>query len=109
MNTSSSPDELGLSIERTPTGAVVHCTGRITAETVESLRTTVKPLLSPGERVALDLANVSYMDSAGLGALVGFYTSAQAASCQFKLINLEQRIKQLLSITQLLELRWLGS
>ena len=109
MAMNPSPAELEMTIDRTPTGTIVHCTGRITAETMELLRTTVKPLLSQGERVALDLANVNYMDSAGLGTLVGLYTSAKTASCQFKLINLERRLKELLSVTQLIELRWLGS
>ena len=106
MAMNPSPAELEITIDRTPTGTIVHCTGRITAETMELLRTTVKPLLSQGERVALDLANVNYMDS---GTLVGLYTSAKTASCQFKLINLERRLKELLSVTQLIELRWLGS
>ncbi len=109
MTMNPTPAELDVAIDRTPTEIIVHCTGRITADTTELLRTTAKPLLSQGERVALDLANVSYVDSAGLGTLVGLYTSAKAASCQFKLINLDRRLKELLSVTQLIELRWLGS
>jgi len=49
----------------------------------------------------LDLTNVSYMDSSGLGAIVGLYVSAKAASSQLKLINLNQRLKELFSITRL--------
>ena len=98
-----------MTVDKTPTDTIVHCAGRITAETKDVFRTTIKPLLSQGESVAVDLANVSYMDSAGLGTLVGLYTSAKTASCQFKLINLDRRLKQLLSVTQLIELRWLGS
>jgi anti-sigma B factor antagonist len=100
---------LDLNIDRTPAETTVRCTGRITSDTTAFLKTTVKPLLSQSPRVTLDLANVSYMDSSGLGILVGLYASANAAGCRFKLINLTQQLKELLSVTQLMELRWLGS
>jgi len=109
MATNPSPAQLDVTIDNMPSEMTVHCSGRITSDTTELLRTTVRPLLSQSKRVALDLANVSYMDSSGLGTLVGLYTSAQTASCQFKLINLSQRVKALLSVTQLIELRWLGA
>lgn len=109
MTMNPSPTQLDLTIDTTPSETIVHCTGRITMDTRESLKTTVKPLLSQSKRVVLDLANVSYMDSSGLGILIALYTSATSASCQFKLINLNRRLKELLSVTQLIELRWLGS
>ena len=93
--------ELGLTTDRTPTETIVHCTGRITSDTTQSLRTTVKPLFSESKTVVLDLTNVSYMDSSGLGAIVSLYVSAKAAGCQLKLINLNQRLKELFSITRL--------
>ncbi len=108
MATKPSPAQLDVTIDTTPSEMTVHCTGRITSDTTELLKTTVRPLLLQSKRVALDLANVSYMDSSGLGTLVALYTTANAASCQFKLINLNQRVKELLSVTQLIELRWLG-
>ena len=109
MSMNPGPTQLDLTIDTTPTETIVHCTGRITSDTRELLRTTVKPLLSQSRRVVLDLANVTYMDSSGLGILIALYTSATTASCQFKLINLTRRLKELLSVTQLIELRWLGS
>jgi anti-sigma B factor antagonist len=96
--------KLNLTTDRTPTEATVRCTGEITLETTELLRTTVKPLLSQSKMVALDLANVSYMDSSGLGTIVGLLASAKTASCRLKLINVNQRLKELLSITRLNEL-----
>ena len=104
MATNPTSTPLDMTIERTPTGTTVHCAGRITSATTELLKTTVKPLLSQGKMVDLDLANVSYMDSSGLGTVVGLYTSAKSASCQLKLVNLNQRLKELLSITRLHEL-----
>jgi len=101
MATNPSPTQLDMTTDRTPTETIVHCTGKITTDTTELLKTTVKPLLSQSKRVALDLANVSYMDSSGLGTVVALYASAKAASCQLKLINLNERLKELLTITQL--------
>ena len=104
MATRPNPAQLDVTTDSTSTEITVHCTGRITSETTELLKTTVKPLLSRSNRVALDLANVSYMDSSGLGTVVGLYASAKAASCQFKLTNLNERLRELLSITRLSEL-----
>jgi len=93
--------ELGLTIDSTPTETIVHCSGRITSDTTQSFRTTVKPLLSENRTVVLDLTEVSYMDSSGLGTIAGLYVSSQAANCKLKLINLNQRLKELFSITRL--------
>jgi len=101
MATNPSPTQLDMTTDRTPTETIVHCTGKITTDTTELLKTTVKPLLSQSKRVALDLANVSYMDSSGLGTVVALYASAKAANCQLKLINLNERLKELLTITRL--------
>ena len=93
--------KLGLTTETAPTETIVHCTGRIVSDTTQLLRTTVKPLFSESKTVVLDLTNVSYMDSSGLGTIVGLYVSAKTANCQLKLINLNQRLKELFSITRL--------
>jgi anti-sigma B factor antagonist len=102
MATNSVPiSELSLTTDKTPTETIVRCAGRITSDTTQALKTTVKPLLSTGKTVVLDLTNVSYMDSSGLGTIVALYVSAKAANCQLKLINLNQRLKELFSITRL--------
>ena len=105
MATNSVPTrKLGLTINRTPTETIVHCTGRIVSDTTQLLRTTVKPLFSDSKTVVLDLTDVNYMDSSGLGTVVGLYASSKAANCQLKLINLNERLKELFSITRLGEL-----
>jgi anti-sigma B factor antagonist len=78
-----------------------RCAGRIVSDTVESLKSEVRPAIARFRTVVLDLTDVSYMDSSGLGAIVGLYVSARTANCQFKLINLNQRLKELFSITRL--------
>jgi anti-sigma B factor antagonist len=62
----------------------------------------VRPLIEQYKTIVLDLTDVSYMDSSGLGALVGLFVSAKRAGKQLKLINLSARIQDLLRLTNLL-------
>ena len=93
--------QLALTTERTPTEIIVLCTGKITSDTTQSLKAAVKPLFSESKTVVLDLTSVNYMDSSGLGAIVGLYVSAKAAKSQLKLINLNEHLKEIFSITRL--------
>jgi anti-sigma B factor antagonist len=81
---------------------VVNCEGRIVFgdETVK-LRDTVKPLLEKGMPVVLNLGAVSYVDSGGLGMLVGLYLSAQKAGTEVALAEYNKRIAEVLQITRL--------
>ena len=81
---------------------VVRCTGRLTTDTSSHLKTEVKALLPQKRRVILDLTELGYMDSSGLGVLVGLYISAKGAKCEMQLLNLSPRIRELLSITNVL-------
>jgi anti-sigma B factor antagonist len=92
LHTSSSEDD----------AAVVRCSGRLTGETSLVLKEEVKPLLLVKRRVILDLTELGYMDSAGLGALVGLYISAKKAGCELQLVNLTPRIRDLLGMSHLL-------
>jgi len=51
--------------------------------------------------IVLDLSNVTYMDSSGLGALVGIWVSARKDGCELKLVSISQRVKELLHLTSL--------
>jgi anti-sigma B factor antagonist len=81
---------------------VVRCTGRLTGETSPLLKAEVKALLPDKRRVVLDFTELGYMDSAGLGALVGLYISAKKAHCELQLVNLSPRIRELLGMSHLL-------
>ncbi len=62
----------------------------------------IKDLLADGQkRILLNLGDVSYIDSAGLGALIGSYTTCKRGGAQLKLVNLTKRIQYLLIITKL--------
>lgn len=81
---------------------VVDCVGRIVfGEESAVLRDVVKKLLSNSKRTVLNLSGVTYIDSGGLGTLVGLYTSARNAGGALKLANLTQRVGDLLQVTKL--------
>ena len=81
---------------------VVYCSGRIVfGDETASLRETVKNLLAETKHVVLNLGGVSYIDSGGLGTLVGLYTSAKASGGNVKLANLTQRVRDQLVLTKL--------
>lgn len=99
---SSAPaTDLKLSVDNSPTGSVVHCSGKITASTTNSLLDQVHHLIPQSKHIVLDLAQVSYIDSSGLGAIVRLWSSAQKSGCAYKITNLQPRIKELLSMTNL--------
>jgi anti-sigma B factor antagonist len=82
---------------------VVDCAGRIVfGEESAELRETVKKLIAQSGRIVLNLANVSYIDSGGLGTLVALYTTARNAGGSIKLANLTERVGDLLQVTKLL-------
>jgi len=82
---------------------VLELSGRITlGEESNQLRTKIKDVLAEGKkRLVLDLGNVSYIDSAGLGTLVAGYTSSQSQGASMKLANLTKRFREQLNITKL--------
>ena len=91
-------------IEKETSGVtVLALSGRITlGEESNQLRTKIKDILGQGmKRLVLDLGNVSYIDSAGLGTLVAGYTSAQSQGASMKLANLTKRVREQLHITKL--------
>ena len=82
---------------------VVTAAGRIVfGEEANALRQEVKPMLSGGAAaVVIDLADVSYVDSGGIGALVGLYTTARAGGGELKLAAANPKVRHVLDITKL--------
>src|SRR4051812_50131190 len=82
---------------------VVDCAGRIVfGEETSELRDQVKALISEGGRVVLNLGEVNYIDSGGLGKLGALYTSARSAGGGIKMGRLTRRIGGLLEGIKLL-------
>jgi anti-anti-sigma factor len=81
---------------------MIRCHGRIVAENSEQIRDLVKPLIPEGGRIIIDVGDVSYLDSSGLGTLLGLKVSAiRQGFAILELVNLTPRIKELLRITNL--------
>lgn len=93
---------LRMRIQKNDGETVVICSGRLTSDISAAFREEVKSLLPRAPRIVLDLSDLSHMDSSGLGALVGVYVSARSAKCEMQLINLNQRVRELLRISNLL-------
>jgi len=61
----------------------------------------VRDVIPEKKDIVLDLSEVSYMDSSGLGALVAVWVSAKRGGCEVTLKSLSQRVKELLRLTSL--------
>jgi anti-sigma B factor antagonist len=83
---------------------VLDMEGRIVlGEESNSFREKVKSLLAAGKKkIILNLAQVTYIDSAGLGALVAIFHSARSQGAALKLTNLGSKFKEVLQLTKLL-------
>ena len=82
---------------------VVDVSGRITlGEGSSTLRETVRDLLNRGEKkILLNLGNVTYIDSSGIGELVSGFTTVTNQGGQLKLLSLTKKVHDLLQITKL--------
>ncbi len=83
--------------------AVIDLGGKITlGEGSGTLRDTVAEVVAKGNKnILLNMADVTYIDSAGLGELVGSYASITNKGGQLKLVNLQNKVKDLMQITKL--------
>lgn len=95
-----------LSLKERTTGSVtiLDLSGRITiGEGSVQLRDAVRKLLDDGKKnILLNLGDVTYVDSSGIGELVSSYTTANNQGGHLKLLNLTKKIQDLLMITKLL-------
>ena len=94
--------ELELNTERKTAEAVVHASGRITAATSAQLQSVIRGLFPGNKRVILDLKDVHYVDSSGIGALVSVHMAAGKAQSALILANLQPRIRDLFELTRLM-------
>ena len=83
--------------------SVVDVSGRITlGEGSSSVRDVLRDLIGQGEKkILLNLSEVSYIDSSGIGELVSGYTTISNQGGTLKLVGLTKRVKDLLQITKL--------
>ena len=93
--------ELKLEIVTTSEETRVRCIGKMIYTGSAVLQTTLRGLISETKCLVLDLAEMTYLDSFGLGVLVAVYLSAKRQYCQLRLINMGQQGQHLLRITNL--------
>lgn len=94
---------LKLNIRQVGDVTVVDAAGRITlGEGSSAFRDTIKELVNKGQKkILVNLGEVTYIDSSGIGELVSGYTTVSNAGGQLKLLNLTKRVHDLLQITKL--------
>ena len=82
---------------------IVDSSGKLTmGEGTSALRTKIQELVESGSRrIVLNMADVSYMDSSGLGELIAAHTTVTRAGGAIKLLNLAKRVHDLLKLTKL--------
>ncbi len=82
----------------------VKCHGRLTNQSASKLKEVIKPLIARGGRTIVDLGDISFLDSSGLGALVGLKVSAiNQGLCILEFVNMTPRVLELLRITRLMQ------
>jgi len=83
--------------------SILDIDGRIVlGEEIQQLRDAVRELIKQGKKkIILNLANVDYIDSSGVGELVGSFTAVRNAGGELKLLNLTQKVEDVLHVTKL--------
>ena len=84
--------------------SILDCSGKITlGEGTMSIRNTAKDVVQGGaKKIILNLAGITYIDSAGVGELVGAYVTAGNNGAKLKLLGLTGKLREVLTITKLL-------
>jgi len=83
---------------------ILDCSGKITlGDGTMSIRNAVRDLLQSGiKHIVLNLADISYIDSAGVGELISTYATVVNGGGRLLLLNLTKKVQELLVITKLL-------
>jgi|HubBroStandDraft_3_1064219.scaffolds.fasta_scaffold204361_1 anti-sigma B factor antagonist len=98
----AAPSRLSVDIDSAGDAVVVRCGGKLVAGVNDFLYTEVSRLIPESKKIVLDLTELTYMDSMGLGTIIRLYVSARSAGCDLQLVNIGSRIKELLGMTNLL-------
>jgi anti-sigma B factor antagonist len=96
--------ELNITERQAGDVTILDLDGKVTiGEGSVALRTTIRRLLGEGKgKILLNLAGVGYVDSSGIGEFVSSFTAVKKEGGTLKLLNLTQKIQDLLAITKLL-------
>lgn len=94
---------LTTNVRRVGNVAIMDLSGKITlGESTGILRDELRSLMAQGNKnILLNMKDVGYVDSAGLGELVGAYTTAANQGGSVKLLNMQSKMKDLMQVTKL--------
>ena len=94
---------LKINIREAADAAILDMSGRISlGDALAELRDSIREALAGDQKnILLNLAEVSHIDSSGLGQLIGSYATVTNRGGQMKLLNLQKRVHDLMQITKL--------
>jgi anti-anti-sigma factor len=101
MSTPNVAPQLTLDIEHHGTTTLVRCHGKLVSGVTDVLYSNVKRCIPGSKRIILDLTDLSFMDSMGLGTLMRLYVSCRTSGCTLELIHIGKRIQELLELTNI--------
>lgn len=93
---------LTLEVETAGEVVVIKCHGKLVSGVTDILYNGVSHYFPTAKRIVLDLSDLAYMDSMGLGTLARLYASCRSRGITLELVNLGKRVRELLSLTNLL-------
>lgn len=96
---------ISIDVKDTDSVLAVKVNGEIDAYTAPQLREKLFPLSEKeGVKMVVDLSEVNYMDSTGLGVFVGVFKNVRAHNGEFKIVGLSERLQRLFEITGLADI-----
>jgi anti-sigma B factor antagonist len=95
---------LNINIRETAEAVILDLHGRVTlGEPLTELRDAIRESLSGDQHnILLNLGDVTYIDSSGLGQLIGSYATVTSRGGKLKLLNVQKRVQDLMQVTKLL-------
>jgi anti-sigma B factor antagonist len=93
---------LSINIERAGDTSIVHCSGTLVSGACSYLHKEVYPLIAESKSIELDMGEVQWIDSMGLGALVRLHVVSKKNGCLFHLTSVTPRVMDMLKLTNLL-------
>jgi anti-anti-sigma factor len=92
---------LRMQVEKQPDKNILHCAGKVLIETGAQFSHAVRELIAEGKPIYVDLADVTQVDSVGIGNFVSLWATARKSGVQLKFTQLNDRIRDLFEITRL--------
>jgi anti-sigma B factor antagonist len=102
MATQAPPISLTVETERKPDCILFHLRGKLVSGVCSFLYNKVHVVIPETKLIVLDLTELEWVDSMGLGTLVRLYVACKSAGVKLQLINLGPRVRELLGLTNML-------